>query len=260
MRRRRLKQHLANLQASLSSSLANLQHAPAPETLHDLRVALRRLRTVLQPLARDPGVAPLHALSGKVLAATAPLRDLQVLAADLASHRRGPAARQRRDALQQGLLALLAGKPLARLEALLATDGPLLPAHALPSRRRVAKRSRQALDANRARLRRELDRDPPELHRLRLAVKRLRYQLEAETGLGEGKRAALAVLATAQQVLGDWHDRSVWLARAEGELDLAPCRRRWQREQAALAATLAPGLGHLRRALDALDSEALAAD
>lgn len=249
MRRRLLKQHLANLRDSLSSSLANLQHAPAPETLHDLRVALRRLRALLQPLARDPGVAPLHALSGKVLAATAPLRDLQVLAAELAAHRRGPAARLRQDALQQGLLALLAGKPVARLEAQLAGDGPLLPARVLPARRRLEKRGRKALVANRDRLCRELDRNPPELHRLRLAVKRLRYQLEADSGLGEGRRAALAALTSAQQVLGDWHDRSVWLARAEAEPDLAPCRRRWQREQAALAATLAPGLARLRGAL-----------
>lgn len=258
MRPRLLKQHLATLQASLTSSLANLQHAPAPETLHDLRVALRRLRTLLQPLARDKGVAPLYALSGKVLAATAPLRDLQVLATDLAAHRRGPAARQRREALEQGLLALLAGKPVARLEAQLAGAGPLLPARALPSRRRLERRGRKALDANCARLRRELDRDPPELHRLRLAVKRLRYQLEAEEAV-EGRRAALATLTGAQQLLGDWHDRSVWLARAGTEPDLAPCRRRWAREQAALAASLAPGLARLRQVLDTLAPDATAA-
>lgn len=250
MRPRLLKEHLASLQAALAASLANLQQAPAPETLHNLRVALRRLRTLLQPLARDKGIAPLHALSRQLLSATAPLRDLEVLAADLAGHRRGPAARRRHAELQEGLLALLAGKPLAKLEARLADGSPLVAARDLPTRQRLEKRSRKTLAAGLRRLRRELDRDPPEPHRIRLAVKRLRYQLEAETGDGALRQAWLAALAAAQQLLGDWHDRSVWLERAEAEADLARCRRRWRREQALLEAEMPALFAGLRALLD----------
>lgn len=257
MRPRLFKQQLAALQSSLAANLAILRQAPAPQALHDLRVALRRLRALLQPLAQDKEATALYRLAGRLLDTTAPLRDLEVLADDLAAHRRGAAARRRRDALRDGLPALLCGKPVARLEAIVASAGPLLRGRDLPSRRRLEKRTRKMLDTHRARLRRELDRELPELHRLRLAVKRLRYHLEADTGPAAGRRTALAALAAAQQVLGDWHDRSVWLAHAAAETDLAPCRRRWQREQAAFAGALPPGLARLRRALDRLDAGAV---
>lgn len=250
MRPQLLMDHLATLQAALAASLENLQQAPAPETLHDLRVALRRLRTLLQPLARDKGIAPLHAGAGKVLAATAPLRDLEVLADELARHRRGPAARRRHAQWQEGLMALLAGKPFAKLAARLATGEPLVGARHLPTRKRLQKRGRKAQDAGLTRLRRELGRQPPELHRLRLAVKRLRYLLEAEAP-GAERRRWLAALTAAQKALGDWHDRSVWLERAQHEEDLAPCVRRWRREQAALETGLKPLLAGLRERLAA---------
>lgn len=250
MRPEHFKDHLATLQAALAVSLENLQQAPAPETLHDLRVALRRLRSLLQPLARDQGIAALQADAGKVLAATAPLRDLEVLAGDLARHRHGPAARRRHARVQQDLMTLLAGKPMAKLEARLATGEPLVAARDLPTRKRLQKRSRKAQENGLARLRRELDREPQDLHRLRLAVKRLRYLLEVDTPDPE-RRRWLAALTAAQQVLGDWHDRSLWLARAPAEPDLQPCVRRWRRELGALEADLEPLLAGLRKRLDA---------
>lgn len=245
MRPKLLKDHLALLQQALGSRLENLRQAPAPETLHDLRVALRRLRALLRPLARQAAVAPLDALAARVLARTAPLRDLEVLAGELERHRCASAARRRRAALQEGLLALLAGKPLARLQARLATGEPLLAPRDLPRRRELERRSRRTLARHLARLRRDLALAPPQWHLLRLDVKRLRYQLDAET-LPDGV-AWPGLLAQAQDLLGDWHDRSLWLARAASEPDLARCVRRWRREQEALEAALVPVLAQLHR-------------
>jgi CHAD domain-containing protein len=49
--------------------------------------------------------------------------------------------------------------------------------------------------------------DPSELHRLRIAAKRVRYLLEAVTEMGFGDATqALAWLRSLQDRIGDWHD------------------------------------------------------
>lgn len=214
-----------------------------PEALHALRVASRRLRALHQPLAGRRRHDRLAAAAGDFLAVSGSLRDSEVLLADLETHAAGAPARRRRRLLQTGQAVLLAGPELA---ALAAVPRPLK-RRQLPGRRKLQRRRRQLLRRMRARLLHWLDAPEADMHHLRLAVKKLRYLLEQGS---KRERAAAAprydALVAAQAVLGDWHDRCVWIALAGVEKDLQPQLARWRRERAARLRRLRPLLAQLR--------------
>jgi CHAD domain-containing protein len=58
---------------------------------------------------------------------------------------------------------------------------------------------------------------PDRLHKVRIAVKKLRYTLELEPGATAARGAArLRMLKTAQDLLGRMHDLEILIARARG--------------------------------------------
>lgn len=235
---------LAERQAALGISLANLQQAPAEETLQELRIDLHRLRTLLRPLGGRRAFAPLLRHAGRALEVTRPLRELDLLAEDLEQHDHGKAALLRRRQFHRELPALLATAPLRVLEEHCQPSSESSPAIALPDRDALDKRCRKIVGRDLERLRRHMDAKKIDLHELRLDIRRLRYQLEIEEFPGIEKE--LKLLARTQDLLGDWQDRTRWLAQAEYEKDLQPCRARWQGEQAALATRLPELVGRLR--------------
>lgn len=192
------------------------------EAVHDLRVALRRTRTVLE--VGRPLLGPFHAdevrrALKEVMDATGVLRDEEVLRAlvgslsvphaDTAAWLEGRARRERR--LRAALVRLVRGGTLDRGRKLLEA---LLAFRVDPSRdRRLAKFGRRAVD----RARRGVDRrrgarvtDSDALHRLRIAYKRLRYTVETFEDVLPGDLAALAQPAARfQSRLGDLHDVDV---------------------------------------------------
>ncbi|MCD6060367.1 MAG: hypothetical protein K0R03_272 [Moraxellaceae bacterium] len=244
MRPKHFRQQLAARQAALAASLGNLVHAPAPKTLHRLRVDLRRLRALLRPLAGRRAFAPLYRDAGRVLEASGPLRDLEVLADELDAHGLARTALPRRKRFQAGLEELLAGKALQHLDDHCRPRPEPAPLIALPDREALAKRCRKAVSRDLERLRRRLDQPDPDLHRLRLDIKSLRYQLLEQEVDGIGKE--LKLLARLQDRLGDWHDRTLWLGLAQQEDDLQPCVKRWRAEQAELARWLPDLVARLR--------------
>ncbi|MGD0529735.1 MAG: CHAD domain-containing protein [Polyangiaceae bacterium] len=197
------------------------------DAVHDLRVALRRTRTVLEVgravLGRFQADEVRRALRA-VMRATGALRDDEVLlelVASVASDQVSPASmqawldvRRARERRLRGLLrrSLRSGE-LDRgrhlLEALLAFRVD-------PDRdRRITKFARRAVE----RARREVDRrrearpdDAEALHRLRIAYKRLRYTAETFTDALPTELAALAQpAARLQGRLGELHDVDVAL-------------------------------------------------
>lgn len=247
MRPKVFRQQLDSLKRQVGAGLENLCQAPAPDTLHPLRVGLRRLRALLRPLSGRKAFRDLYRLAGQVLKASGALRDLEVVATDLATHRRIHAAAVRRTRLQAGLVELASAPLLQALAKACQPPAADAPAVALPDRDALAKRCRRTLERDRRRLRRHLEADRPDLHALRLDIKRLRYQLELQAPPGGSKE--LERLCAAQGLIGDWHDREVWLGMAEAEPDLRPCEARWQGERKALAQQLPPLLGKLHATL-----------
>lgn len=218
-----------HLQVRLYACCARLSAGTDGEALHDLRIALRRLSSLLRPLRREPLCAALEQAVTALNRASGPLRDLEVLANELeAQGLTGPAA-LRRDCLAEGYAELLAGVPLR---------GLMIRLDEWPEDCRQARRHGQWLARGRHvarhldRLARKLAmalRDPAhDRHCLRLLIKRLRYCAEAWPDHCQLTPAELKSLRRAQAALGDWHDHWQWLQRLGVEADLAPCAEVWR--------------------------------
>jgi CHAD domain-containing protein len=191
----------------------------APEDVHQLRVATRRLRAALELQGREALVGDLRALGREL----GPARDLH-LAAELA-----PLAPWAREATARERPLVLAALDTPRTRGLLAALRHLPAAPGPDADRELARRTRAVEKALR-----QLDRAKPEawalaLHRLRRQVRRLRYAREA---LGRPARQ----LADVQEGLGAFCD----LLALKGLLE------RWARDTGAES----PGaLARLDRAL-----------
>jgi CHAD domain-containing protein len=212
-----------------------LAHGSDDEAVHDLRVALRRTRTVLE-VGRDV-LGPFHADEVRralrdVQRATGALRDEEVLLAliqslgvdhpDVATWMEGRRARERR--LRRALVGLLRSGALDRGRHLLSA---LLAFRIKPSRdKRVHKYARRAVEG----ARREVERrrgaapdDPEALHRLRIAYKRLRYTVETFADvLSEDLTALAPAAARMQSRLGDLHDVDVGIVCVRRARALTP--------------------------------------
>ncbi len=208
--------------------LLELEGFGGTEGVHDARVALRRTRSLWR-LAEGLGDERARKLRRRARALAAGLgavRDLDVLAArlegDLAEG--GPGLKgveawlgrirsERRGALAAASHVLgpkEAGRYRKKVEAWLdrEPEGPTLE-RALPGLVEVA--AAQVLDAGRPGT-------EAEAHRLRIAVKRLRYTLEAFREWLPEEEARIERLVRAQDLLGEAHDRTIaaFLARQEG--------------------------------------------
>jgi len=206
-----------------------------PEHLHDLRVAVRRSRTLHRAL-RGHWPADAAEAAGRALRwlgrITGPTRDLDVQLEELASQRRRlpetesaalePLAahlRERRGAAWRALVAELDGPDYARaLEELEAFADPAgaVASGAARDREPVGALAAHRIERAWRRLRRRgraVGEGAPDadLHRLRLDGKRLRYLLELFRSLLPPAEAARLVkrLKKLQDSLGDFHDAAV---------------------------------------------------
>jgi CHAD domain-containing protein len=226
---RELRQQIIELHIRLFACIARLQARTDDEALHDLRIALRRLGSLLRPLRREQLCAALEQAAAALGDASGPLRDLEVLAAELETRGLPQAAGLRRAQLADGYVGLLEGLPLRRLLELLddwpedhrqAVGGGEWQARGGVVTRYMAKQGRQLAVALR---------DPAhDRHCLRLLIKRLRYCSEAWPQRMALHGPVLKALRNAQRALGDWHDHWQWLQRVPTEADLAPCANIWR--------------------------------
>lgn len=248
----RLIARFITLEVALLATGARLAAATDAEALHDLRIAVRRLRSLLRPLRGLPGVDTLEAATAEVGRLSSPLRDLEVLISELEHHGLHRPAMARRQILEQGYQALLAGPALPHLQQCL-TQWPGLLREV--ERERLLKGMEKKLHRRLLRQQQALQTalaDPAhDRHRLRLLVKRVRYAAEVWP---HQLSAPPAALKAAQSALGDWHDHLQWCLRAGDEADLQPCLVRWQRELAAAEVEADAVLLQLQEALGAADS------
>ncbi|WP_434518788.1 CHAD domain-containing protein [Pseudomonas sp. NFX1] len=216
------------------------------EALHDLRIAVRRLRSLLRPLRGLPGVEQLEGAAKALGTLTTPLRDREVLAAELFGRGLNEAA-QRRLAGR--------GKPFARVASSAQLARLLAIVDAFPLFLRAAdreglvdalgKRIDKRLDKQWRKLRKALADPAHDRHRLRLLIKRARYGDEAYPQLEHAGKKLQRLLKQAQSDLGTWHDRLQWLLQAREDADLAVCKLDWQQQ-------LQEAAGKSDAALDAL--------
>ncbi|MFD1699030.1 CHAD domain-containing protein [Halopseudomonas phragmitis] len=216
---------------ALVANRALLGGAGEQEALHDLRVALRSLRSLTRPWRKADWCEEILCSASAFGQRSGPWRDLEVLCVELAKQGQDMALSARSAALETGYLLLREDPLLPQLEQQLENflnDAPLLLAD-WPAGR-MAKQLIAELMRLRRRLDNQLSRKSLDLHRVRILVKRLRYLLQAFAPALAMSPELLTALQQCQSSLGDWHDRWQWLQRSQVEQDLRPLTKTWQRQ------------------------------
>ncbi|VVP67346.1 hypothetical protein PS918_00556 [Pseudomonas fluorescens] len=245
---------IISLEVSLYHARARLQADSDREALHDLRISVRKIRSLLRPLRIMPEVAALNQAAAEVGRMTTPTRDLEVIIGEL-QERGYTRQATRRSATLAGHYRNLAGSPVL--------DRLFVELDRWPELFRTAERAgalagvkRQVHKALRKRLKQLIDglRDPHfDRHELRIIVKNARYLTEAFPALSPLKGKSRAQLKSVQASLGSWHDHHQWCLRAEAEGDLLEIAPFWEvaSEQALADAELklASLLDHLEKDL-----------
>lgn len=232
----------------INKSLQDVLHQQDPASLHRLRVAVRRLRVVLALVrrTRDTRASRQATNALKWLAqALGPARDSDVFVGDIWPPLRAEIGNERLasalDAVwqaqktrhyrtaQRALAAPRLRKLCVALDKLFAATAP--GKDAKNAARGAHRFARDAIHRRVRRVRRRyarvLEEDPPNdraLHRLRIEIKKLRYELDILRPLLQGQRVTRIArnLARLQDTLGAMND----LAAAQFQVDAALRRRR----------------------------------
>jgi CHAD domain-containing protein len=239
---------LREIDAALVEAIPRVVNAADDEAIHDLRVAIRRLRTLLKmarPLFGRWHADAVRKAFAEVMKATGDLRDEEVLEETLEDVSQDPdftkwlggrAARERK--LRRNVLARIERGDLDRarlmLKALLVF--PFDPARnedLSKFARRTVERARRVVEKGRD----VAPEDTLGLHELRISYKELRYSIELlAEALPLDARAMLEPAVVFQKRLGEIHDADVALevlrsarnlpeaARAEALASLAKVR------------------------------------
>ncbi|WP_060476768.1 MULTISPECIES: CHAD domain-containing protein [Pseudomonas] len=219
------------LQVRLLACRERLAADTDSEALHDLRTTLRRLRSLLRPLRGLPGVEQLEAAAKSLGELTTPLRDREVLAAELGRRGFAQAGQRRLEGRSATFANVAASAQLTRVLAIIDAFPLFLRA---AGREGLAKSLDKRIDKRLVKQWRKLLkalRDPAhDRHRVRLLIKRARYGDEAYPQLNHAGKPLRRLLKKAQGDLGDWHDRLQWLLQANEHSDLAPCASDWEQE------------------------------
>jgi len=201
------------------------------EALHDLRIGVRRLRSLLRPLRELPGVEQLEDAAKALGTLTTPLRDREVLAAELSNRGLVDAALHRLQGRATTFANVAASPQLDRVLVILDAFPLFLRA---AEREGLAKSLGKRVDKRLVKQWRTLLKalqDPAhDRHRLRLLIKRVRYGDQAYPQLEHAGPKLQDLLKKAQGDLGNWHDRLQWLLQAREHADLAPCKVDWEQE------------------------------
>jgi CHAD domain-containing protein len=205
--------------------LENVRNSATPDAVHDLRVALRRCRSIaaaLEEVDRDPGWRELRKVSRKLFHGLGALRDAQVLDEWIAK------LRPENDAVRVKLHAeLAASEPELREEAIriagkfdedvwkrlerhLRRRTQLVPAASLAAECLALERFEAAKELHNRALRTEKVKP---WHEARIGLKRFRYTVESL--LPEHHAAWSDNLKRLQDLIGDVHDLDVLAARVK---------------------------------------------
>ena len=203
-------------------------------SLHQARVATRRLRETIPLVARGSRAEKLARSVRRLTRALGPVRELDVALIILDEFDEGPQAP--RQGIQRLRAAIIDERKRLRAELrrqLSSFDAEALLKKGVAAARKsdvaAGKRDPHQATAARARAARRAERLesaiesaaglylPDRLHEVRIAVKKLRYALElAQNASSSRTSARLRLLKTTQDLLGRMHDLEVLIARTRG--------------------------------------------
>jgi len=209
--------------ADVRGAEARAERRLDPKTVHDLRVACRRLRAAVKLF----GKKRLKRLDGRIehlQDALGELRDLQLQARWLSGH--GGDARRigGRLARAETHVRLAVALWARRSEPLLLRDLTRVRGRGSLGGRRTRKRLRNRLGELEEALAQGDPLEPAAAHRIRIAAKKLRYDAELLRDAFH-LSGAIEVLSQLQSVLGELHDADVRLEGLRGQRRLASAAR-----------------------------------
>lgn len=198
------------------------------EGIHDLRVAIRRLRTAMQDLGPisdknagrklDKELKTIADLAGKVRDHDVAIAVLERLAGEaedpqilLGINEMIAGRRSRRDADHQALLTTLSPKSAEELAARIRKIAGCDASVAMDSGIAAAVIGERCLAFLELVPSLYDPADTKRHHRLRIAAKRLRYSAELFDPLADNENSAPRLIAEMQDHLGDMHDCDVWI-------------------------------------------------
>ena len=207
---------------------SRLEARTDPEALHDLRIVVRRLRSLLAPLKKMHEVAAMRGAAAEIGRLTTPARDLEVIIEELERRGYPTEAAARRVKLQTAYQDIVSDPrmdqlfvELDRLPALVRSlpaesGGVSLEQHIDSSLNKHVDKLHESLG------------DPQfDRHELRILVKRTRYLIDAFPTLSPLANKAAKSLKAVQSALGSWHDHHQWCLRSIDEPDLSPLEHSW---------------------------------
>lgn len=240
------------IEIALQHACFRLQAKIDDEALHDLRIQLRRLRSLLLPLRKIRAAERLDSAAARLGKLTTPVRDVEVLVGELARAGHYELAAVRRETLKEAYGRILRSRALARLFAELDEWPDLfrldwMEGNTRKLRKRVAKKLARQI----SRLSRALDEPEYDRHKLRILAKHTRYLLEAYPRQASVVPEVICTLRAVLSTLGTWHDRFQWCLKAEIELDLQPLLLGWRQAAASTRRDAEVAITRLRHLLEA---------
>lgn len=235
------------LEVGLYHARARMEARTDTEALHDLRINLRRIRSLLRPLRETEGVAPLNEAAAAVGRLTTPARDLEVLIEELEAQGFPKQAHVRKATLQASYSRIVKARAINQLSSQLDEWFSVFrAAERAGELGRIEKTINKRLHKQIERLKAALADPQFDRHQLRILIKRTRYLNEAFPQLSPLSGEAAASLKAVQSALGSWHDHFQWCLKAEHEEDLQLLEHGWH---AAAAAALLKAEAQLARLL-----------
>jgi CHAD domain-containing protein len=245
---------------NFSTAWKKARSKSSEKSVHDLRVTTRRLLATLElanGLARHPGVPKLQRRLKKILKRMGPLRDVQVQLQTLQQVGQGDLIADFKQTLKRREKREIDGIPQElkrgrkqRLEGeLKQARSQFSRLHESKTQDRIHRAVERILSSRRneflraeKRFQRVQQRDEEALHEMRIALKKLRYAVEAaEPVLGPSAREQSRDMRTFQQLMGESRD----LEMLRGELE------KWAKKKGKRIA-VAPSLDRLQEKREAL--------
>ena len=239
-----LHARLADLHAAEARALRRFD----PDAVHDLRVACRRVRAAIKVF----GKKRLRSLDGRIehlQDVLGEVRDLQLRAVWLRRH--GADARGARAKLGPAQAHLRKALALwtRRSESLVLREAVHVHGHGRLGGNRAKRRLRKRVRDLRHELEHGNGLDPAVAHRIRICVKKLRYEAELLSDAFD-LTSAVDTLSHAQGTLGDLHDADVRLREVGRDPRLARAARTERRRNAVKARAALRRLGKLTSVLE----------
>lgn len=245
---------LIGLQVDFLHAAARIECASDSEALHDLRITLRGVRSLLRPLRKWPELTALDQAAAALLRSTSALRDAQVLAEELEQRGWRTEASRRRLRVEENTRRSLR-KPDAKRVLIEFERWPAAfrEAHSGADAKGIRRVIRRCAKRDLEKLRKVLVQShgsPGDWHAIRLRIKRARYLCESYAAWVKPDGKLLDELKRTQSALGDEHDLGLWCAAADKDASLRPLLNGWLVARATAQCDAYARLSTLRKRLD----------